>query len=268
MVQVLLGLPEPPRPADRADALALAICHLSGAGLRAAAARRCRQPAGAGSEARHDRLPAGRRPGPGGPSRARPPRCCSKWAGSATGCWCRPAPSARSAPPGSPAFLHVHTHVREDAIVLYGFPTRDERVCFEALIGAHGVGPAVALALLSVHSPAGAAAGGAGRRRRCPDAGARHRQEDRHPAAHRAQGPARRRPRRRRPPARGRRPARGAARPGATAGSAAAPGPTCAPPCPGSATGPTRSATPCPACPPRAPWRIRSAWPCGAGGAR
>ncbi len=56
--------------------------------------------------------------------------------------------------PGSPAFLHVHTHVREDAIILYGFPSRDERACFEALIGAHGVGPAVALALLSVHSPA------------------------------------------------------------------------------------------------------------------
>jgi Holliday junction DNA helicase RuvA len=56
--------------------------------------------------------------------------------------------------PGSPAFLHVHTHVREDAIVLYGFPSRDERMCFEVLIGAHGVGPAVALALLSVHSPA------------------------------------------------------------------------------------------------------------------
>jgi crossover junction endodeoxyribonuclease RuvC len=36
MVQVLLGLPEPPRPADRADALALAVCHLAGAGLRAA----------------------------------------------------------------------------------------------------------------------------------------------------------------------------------------------------------------------------------------
>jgi crossover junction endodeoxyribonuclease RuvC len=37
MVQVLLHLDAPPRPADRADALALAICHLSGAGLRAAA---------------------------------------------------------------------------------------------------------------------------------------------------------------------------------------------------------------------------------------
>jgi crossover junction endodeoxyribonuclease RuvC len=38
MVQVLLGLDAPPRPPDRADALALAVCHLSGAGLRAAAA--------------------------------------------------------------------------------------------------------------------------------------------------------------------------------------------------------------------------------------
>jgi crossover junction endodeoxyribonuclease RuvC len=37
MVQVLLGLEERPRPPDRADALALAVCHLSGAGLRAAA---------------------------------------------------------------------------------------------------------------------------------------------------------------------------------------------------------------------------------------
>jgi Holliday junction DNA helicase RuvA len=54
---------------------------------------------------------------------------------------------------GGPVFLHVHTHVREDAIVLYGFATRDERACFEALLGAHGVGPALALAILSAHSP-------------------------------------------------------------------------------------------------------------------
>jgi Holliday junction DNA helicase RuvA len=55
---------------------------------------------------------------------------------------------------GSPVFLHVHTHVREDALVLYGFPSADERVAFEALLGTHGIGPAVALAILSVHSPA------------------------------------------------------------------------------------------------------------------
>ncbi len=56
---------------------------------------------------------------------------------------------------GEPSFFHVHTHVREDAIVLYGFTTREERRCFEALIAAHGVGPALALAVLSVLSPVG-----------------------------------------------------------------------------------------------------------------
>lgn len=56
---------------------------------------------------------------------------------------------------GEPLFLHVHTHVREDAIVLYGFVTADERRCFEALLAAHGVGPALALAILSALSPAG-----------------------------------------------------------------------------------------------------------------
>ena len=55
--------------------------------------------------------------------------------------------------PGTAVFLHVHTHVREDAIVLYGFVGRDERDCFEALIGVHGIGPAVALAILSTHRP-------------------------------------------------------------------------------------------------------------------
>ncbi len=55
---------------------------------------------------------------------------------------------------GTAVFLHVHTHVREDAIVLYGFAHDDERRCFEALLGAHGVGPSLALAVLSALSPA------------------------------------------------------------------------------------------------------------------
>lgn len=55
---------------------------------------------------------------------------------------------------GTEVFLHVHTHVREDAIVLYGFTHDDERRCFEVLLGAHGVGPALALAILSQLSPA------------------------------------------------------------------------------------------------------------------
>jgi len=54
---------------------------------------------------------------------------------------------------GTPVELHVHTHVREDAIVLYGFASAEERRCFEALLGAHGVGPALALSVLSALRP-------------------------------------------------------------------------------------------------------------------
>jgi len=54
---------------------------------------------------------------------------------------------------GGPAFLHVHTHGREDAITLYGFSARDERQVFDALLGAPGIGPAVALAILATHAP-------------------------------------------------------------------------------------------------------------------
>lgn len=54
---------------------------------------------------------------------------------------------------GTTVGLYVHTHVREDAIVLYGFSTVNERRCFEALLGAHGVGPSLALAVLSSLRP-------------------------------------------------------------------------------------------------------------------
>ena len=55
---------------------------------------------------------------------------------------------------GTDAFLHVHHHIREDTQTLYGFASRDERACFEALLGAHRVGPALALAILGTHGPA------------------------------------------------------------------------------------------------------------------
>jgi Holliday junction DNA helicase RuvA len=54
---------------------------------------------------------------------------------------------------GDEVFVWVHHHVREDAQTLYGFAGRDDRLTFEALIGAHGVGPSLALAILSVHAP-------------------------------------------------------------------------------------------------------------------
>jgi holliday junction DNA helicase RuvA len=52
------------------------------------------------------------------------------------------------------ATLFIHTHVREDAIVLYGFVHDDERRCFEVLLGSHGVGPSLALGIMAVLSPA------------------------------------------------------------------------------------------------------------------
>jgi len=55
--------------------------------------------------------------------------------------------------PGAPTMLFTHLHVHDDTMVLFGFPSRDERDTFEVLIGANGVGPKLALAILSVHSP-------------------------------------------------------------------------------------------------------------------
>jgi Holliday junction DNA helicase RuvA len=50
---------------------------------------------------------------------------------------------------GSPVDLHVHTHVREDALALFGFGSRLEKDLFVRLIAVGGVGPKTAVALLS-----------------------------------------------------------------------------------------------------------------------
>ena len=55
--------------------------------------------------------------------------------------------------PTTAAFLHVHHHIREDAQTLYGFLSRDERRTFEVLVATHGVGPALAMAILATHTP-------------------------------------------------------------------------------------------------------------------
>ncbi|HEX7085331.1 MAG TPA: Holliday junction branch migration protein RuvA [Vicinamibacterales bacterium] len=51
--------------------------------------------------------------------------------------------------PGTVLTLHVHTHVRDDAILLFGFSTALELSLFERLITVSGIGPRVALAVLS-----------------------------------------------------------------------------------------------------------------------
>ena len=55
--------------------------------------------------------------------------------------------------PGSETALRIHTHVREDALMLYGFATLLEQELFERLIGVSGIGPKVALAVLSGIEP-------------------------------------------------------------------------------------------------------------------
>ena len=64
-----------------------------------------------------------------------------------------PRTAAAAAQMGSEVFLHVSHIVREDAQTLYGFATLDERRTFEALVGARGVGPTLALSILAVHHP-------------------------------------------------------------------------------------------------------------------
>jgi len=54
---------------------------------------------------------------------------------------------------GEEAVLHTHLHVREDQLALFGFPTEDDRSMFRLLLGASGVGPKVALAILATFAP-------------------------------------------------------------------------------------------------------------------
>jgi holliday junction DNA helicase RuvA len=55
---------------------------------------------------------------------------------------------------GGEVTIEVHTVVREDALQLYGFAAADERELFELLLGVNGVGPKVALAIVSGSTPA------------------------------------------------------------------------------------------------------------------
>ena len=50
---------------------------------------------------------------------------------------------------GHEVALHIHTHVREDALALYGFLRLDEKRLFERLIGVSGIGPKLAITILS-----------------------------------------------------------------------------------------------------------------------
>jgi len=65
---------------------------------------------------------------------------------------------ARVGEPGAEVSLHIHTHVREDNLALFGFLTGLEKEIFERLITISGVGPRLAVTVLSGLSPEALAA--------------------------------------------------------------------------------------------------------------
>ena len=159
MVVRLLSLASVPGPPDAADALALAICHAGAARVHAAVAS-----AGASRRAARPVRTSGRRGArTGGGTMIGSVRGTVLERGGTGevlvevgGVGYRvlvPLGRVAALEPGAAAFLFTHLHVRDDAMVLFGFPTREERDTFEVLIGASGVGPKLALAILSVHSP-------------------------------------------------------------------------------------------------------------------
>jgi holliday junction DNA helicase RuvA len=66
---------------------------------------------------------------------------------------CSGATLATLPPEGAKYRLLTHLHVREDALILFGFATESERQIFEALLSVSGVGPKVAQAVCSVLNP-------------------------------------------------------------------------------------------------------------------
>lgn len=52
--------------------------------------------------------------------------------------------------PGQSVSFHIHTHVREDALTLFGFATADDRAAFRALLKVSSIGPKLALAIIGV----------------------------------------------------------------------------------------------------------------------
>lgn len=64
-----------------------------------------------------------------------------------------PAPTHDRFRPGENIFLHTYLVVREDLLALYGFETKEMREYFTLLLGVNGIGPRLALSVLSVLSP-------------------------------------------------------------------------------------------------------------------
>ena len=138
MVQTLLSLSTLPTPDHAADALAVAICHANGAPMQRRAGQGGRMIALVSGEVAvrrgdHVVISAG-------------------GVGYRLACLGRDA-APRAARGGERRRSSAHLIVRDDALLLYGFATEEERDLFLLLIGVQSVGPKMALAVLSGGPP-------------------------------------------------------------------------------------------------------------------
>ena len=172
MVKARLGLSALPQPADAADAAALALCHLAMAPMQSGD-RGCPMIGSLRGEV------------------------LERWAEGTVlvdvgGVGYEVIVSPRTfgeLEPTTPAFLYIHHHIREDDQTLYGFLTRDERSTFKTLIATHGVGPALAMAILATFPPVRPRRRRRQRRFRRIEGGSRGRPEDGTAAARRVARP-------------------------------------------------------------------------------
>lgn len=63
------------------------------------------------------------------------------------------SPTFSEMEPSVEVFVHIHHHIREDAQTLFAFTQRRERDTFDVLISTHGIGPSMAMAILSTYAP-------------------------------------------------------------------------------------------------------------------
>ena len=126
-----------------------------------------------------------------------------------------PARAERLAAPGETVTLETYLHVREDALQLFGFADDDERALFRLLLGVSGIGPKLALAIVSAYAPEQLAACHRGPGRGAARVGLGRRPQDRAAHLRRPQGRSARRRRGRRQRQRAAAVAAPACRPGA-----------------------------------------------------
>ena len=155
MIKLLLGLDKVPSPHDAADALAVAICHVhSRAGIRRLGVRDSGCPRNA---YRKDRTQVLAPVSPrlmiaflrGRVLDKQPNRIIVDVSGVGYDVQVPLSTFYEVGEEGAEVTLRVYTHVREDALQFYGFLTDLERQVFERLIGISGIGPKLAIAVLS-----------------------------------------------------------------------------------------------------------------------